>query len=85
MLKEATDLLVLGEDLAKAIVAAKADGHVDWMDAPKFAGLIPDARAAIDGGNMVPGEFSTATREELVAYAERAFAMGVSLVAAVIK
>lgn len=84
MLKESNDVLVLGDDLAKAWSAAQADGHVDWLDLPKFAPLISDAKAAIEGADKVATEFANATREELVEFAEHALKTALALVAAVV-
>jgi hypothetical protein len=84
MLKEATEVLALGQELATALTSAKADGHVDWMDLPKFAPVIGKAKAAIDGSEKIASEFSTASQEDLVVFAQHALEVAMALVAAVI-
>jgi hypothetical protein len=83
-LKESNDILVLAAALSQSIKSAKADGHVDWMDLPKFAPVVLAAKAAIEGGDKVPGEFSAATTDELVQFAQAAFEAITGLVEAVI-
>lgn len=84
MLKESNDVLDLGQAVADALAAAKADGHIDWMDLPKFAPVIAAAKAAIEGGDQVPSELSGASTEDLIALAEKAVKVSLALVAAVI-
>ena len=50
--------------IAKAMKAAKADGHVDWLDAPKFAGLILTARTALDNSEDIVPELSDLSEDE---------------------
>lgn len=82
--KETGEVVTMIEDLAKAIAAAKADGHVDWMDLPKFASVVLDARAAVDGGEKIPAEIKAMSGEQAVALAEQVVAAAMQLVAAII-
>lgn len=83
--KEAGEVITMLEDLAGAIVAAKADGHVDWMDLPKFAPVVMSARAAVEGGDKIPAEIKSMTGPQAMALAEQAISAAMKLVAAVIK
>lgn len=83
--KETGEVITMLDDLANAIVAAKADGHVDWMDLPKFAPVVLDARAAVEGGDLIPAEIKSMTGEQAQALAEKAIMAAMKLVAAIIK
>lgn len=60
-IKESEDFVLLAKDLAKVIVASKADGHVNLWDAPRFASLIPDIAAALEGSELIAGELEDMT------------------------
>lgn len=83
-MKEATELLQLGEALASALVEAKKDGDIDWMDLPKFAPVIGKAKAAIEGGDKIDDEFKAASAEQLAAFSQRALQLLLTLTSAVI-
>lgn len=84
MLKEATEVLSLGQSIAYALKAAKEDGHTDWHDLPKFAPVVATARSAITGITKIDDELETATHEELMAFAQRAIEVAIALTSAII-
>lgn len=55
-IKETMDVVALIETTAVEITAAKADGHIDWRDAPKVAPVLVALKTALDGGNLIPEE-----------------------------
>lgn len=83
-MKEANEVLQLGEAIAAALTEAKKDGDIDWMDLPKFAPVIGRAKAAIEGADKIDDEFLAATTEELVAFSQRALQLLLGLTKAVI-
>ncbi len=56
-IKETLEAVGLIEKVADAIVAAKADGSIDWRDLAKLGPVVVAIKAAVDGGNLLPGEF----------------------------
>jgi hypothetical protein len=83
-MKEATELLELGEALAKALAEAKKDGDINWMDLPKFASVVGKAKAAVEGGDKIDDEFKAANAEQLAAFSQRALQLLLNLTAVVI-
>lgn len=83
-MKEANDLLALGQSIADATKSAKSDGHTDWMDLPKFAPVVAKAYAAVQGSDKIDDEIETATPDELVDFAQRAIETALALINALI-
>jgi hypothetical protein len=83
-MKEANELLELGEALAKALTEAKKDGNINWMDLPKFAPVIGKAKAAVEGGDKIDDEFKAASAEQLADFSQRALQLLLALTSAVI-
>lgn len=84
MLKEANEVLALGQSIADALRSAKADGHTDWHDVPKFAPVVARARAAISGSTKISDELETATAEDLLELSQQAMEVAIALIAAIL-
>lgn len=68
-MKDAQDFVTLTRAAAKAIREAKADGEVNWRDAPKVVQVIGPLREAIKDSQKIPEQFKAATAEEISAFA----------------
>mgnify|MGYP001607184090 CR=1 FL=1 len=55
-IKETPEAIALIGKTADAIIAAKADGSIDWKDLVKLGPVIVAMKAAVDGGNLIPEE-----------------------------
>lgn len=65
-IKATMEVIQLLKDVGAAIVAAKADGSIDWRDAlnKETRALIPDLQAAIKDGHLIPAELADLDGEE---------------------
>lgn len=70
--------------LAKAMKASKADGHVGWLDAPKFAALLPAARAALDKSEDIVPELAELSQGEAQIVLDRLMKAATALMDAVL-
>lgn len=70
--------------LAECLREAKKDGHIDWLDLPKFAPMIAAARKAVDGGDQIRAELTELDEKETQQIVDRAFLALTSLADAVL-
>ena len=68
-MKDAHDFVVLARSCAKAVKEAKADGVVDWRDAPKVVQVLGPLRDAVKDSQKIPEQVKAATTDELSAFA----------------
>jgi hypothetical protein len=68
-MKDAQDFVVLARACAKAVKEAKADGTVDWRDAPKVVQVLGPLREAVKDSQKIPEQVKAATSEQLSAFA----------------
>lgn len=71
-IKETKEVLVFGLNFQKGVVAAKADGTVNWMDLGHLMPVVQSASAAFNGINKLKAELldlDDAEQAELVTIA----------------
>ena len=85
-IKETSDLFLLLKECAEAIVAAKADGKVDFRDAlsQETRDLIPAAIAMVKGSESIALELKDLDQAEIKALVDMALAAGAALVGALV-
>ena len=72
-LKETLEVLEAVDALANAIVAAKADGKVDWKDIPKLAHVLSAGKKALDGSSNIKIELADLDENEITEIIDKAF------------
>lgn len=65
-IKETMDVLKVPGVVADALIAAKADGRLDWMDAAKGVPVAAALKEAWTGADHIDDELADVSREELV-------------------
>lgn len=68
--------------LAKAVLDAKADGKVNYLDAPKLGPVVSAALKAVDGSELVVPELKELDEKEIATIVVRANAAIKALVVA---
>jgi len=70
-IKETMDLLDLVKTIAECYREAMRDGHVNWMDVPKFRPVLSSLGKAVDGADKVESELKDLDMAELILIANK--------------
>lgn len=84
-IKECELILDALEKVAYAYSAAKKDGHVNWLDMPKFFGVVGDLRKALDGSDQIALEIADLDPKETEELLNRLFQVAIDIGSLVIK
>lgn len=74
-IQQTMDVVALVDKLADIAIASKADGKVDWRDAPLAISLIGPLRVALDGAGEIPAEIADLDAAEAQAALSKAVAV----------
>lgn len=74
-ISDIVDLFNLADAAIDALVAAKADGEIDWKDLPKVIKLYDELKAALAGLENVPDQIKDVDGKELEVIAGRGIAL----------
>lgn len=65
--KETLEVLDVLKVLAECYAEAKKDGHVNWMDVPKFTPAISSLSKAVEGAEKIEAELKDLDMSEVLA------------------
>lgn len=83
-IKNILEVFDMMDELAKAIKSSKADGYVNWLDIPKFARVLPAARAALQNSELIVPELMDLSETEAQIVMDRLFKASTALMDAVL-
>ncbi len=83
-IKETLEVVALVDKSADMIIAAKADGSIDWKDLAKLGPVIAALKAAVDGGNLLVVELKDLDAAETEALFAATTAAVTKLVGAIV-
>lgn len=84
-IKQSLEVIALVDETADLIVAAKADGTINWKDLKLLGSAVVSLREALAGAQTIPQELDDLNKDEVIELYKAASSAVLKLALAIVK